>query len=150
MEMGAQHGSLKQWILRVASVLTGTLALGVAIWSTYLLIVGQSAVRVPVQVTVIPVTPREDLPTKTPDTTLVRERYQPAFVPLVGSGLLLVGLVIGQLRISWLGLIILVVFSVLFFFSVGAGLLPVAAALLILLGIIQYIGGSTPWRISEL
>lgn len=143
MEVGAQHSSLKRWILRVVSVLTGMLALGVAIWSTYLLVVGQPAVRVPVQVTVVPVTPRENIPIETPDTTIVREPYQPAFVPLVASGLLLVGLVIGQLRISWLGLIILIVFSILFFFSVGAGLLPVAAALLILLGIIQYISGST-------
>lgn len=52
--------------------------------------------------------------------------------------------IFGQLGVSWIDLAVLFGFSVLFLFSMGAGLLPVDITMLILLGIIQYLGGVNP------
>jgi hypothetical protein len=60
-----------------------------------------------------------------------------AFIGVLAAAMILVGLLKQKLLIAWSGLVVLFAYSVLFLFSVGAGLLPVAVLLLILLIIIR-------------
>lgn len=151
--MATERGSFKTWVSMAAAILAVFIAAGVAMWSAYLLVVGMPGVRVPVEIVhVTPEVPRTPLAATTEVSrgdatqearraTVVHEPYPPAIVPLLASGLMVIGLFIGRLRVSWIGLAILFGFSVLFLFSMGAGLLPVDITLLALLGIIQYLGG---------
>jgi hypothetical protein len=70
----------------------------------------------------------------------VNIRYDPiphALIGVLAAAMILVGLLKQKLLIAWSGLVVLFAYSVLFLFSVGAGLLPVAVLLLILLIIIR-------------
>lgn len=60
-----------------------------------------------------------------------------ALVGVLAAAMLLGGLLKQKLLIAWSGLLVLFAYSMLFLFSVGAGLLPVAVLLVILLIIIQ-------------
>jgi hypothetical protein len=63
-----------------------------------------------------------------------------ALVGVLAATLLLIGLLRQKLLIAWCGLLVLFAYSTLFMFSIGAGLLPGAILLLILLIIIQKVG----------
>ena len=68
----------------------------------------------------------------------VRFVQHPAgIVPLVAAALLLGGLLTRKLLIAWIGFAVLSLFSVLFLFGIGGGLLPVAGLLLICLAIVS-------------
>jgi hypothetical protein len=71
--------------------------------------------------------------------------YPAAAIPLLAAALLLSGLFARKwLPIAWAGIAILLIFSVLFLFSSGAALLPVAFVLLVLLVILQFIQWTPP------
>ncbi len=73
-----------------------------------------------------------------PTPVVTYEPYPPAVMYLVAAVLLVVGLVkFRWLPVAWLGLALLLTWSLLFLFSSGAEVLPAAAALLILLTVLQ-------------
>lgn len=70
---------------------------------------------------------------------LMKRRIEPSFRALwafLSAVMLISGLLMRKLTIAWLGLVILLVFSMLFLFGVGGGLLSIAGLLLILLSIV--------------
>lgn len=69
--------------------------------------------------------------------SMFQYHYIAGFFYTLAAGMIVGGLLHGKLRIAWYGLAFLFVISVLFVFSSGAALLPVVAALFILLIIIQ-------------
>jgi len=71
------------------------------------------------------------------ETIMFQYHYIAGLFYALAAVIIVVGLLYGKLRIAWYGLAFLSVISVLFVFSSGAALLPVDAALLILLIIIQ-------------
>ncbi len=64
-------------------------------------------------------------------------QHPAGIVPLVAAALLLGGLLTRKLLIAWIGFAVLSLFSVLFLFGIGGGLLPVAGLLLICLAIVS-------------
>jgi hypothetical protein len=66
-------------------------------------------------------------------------RAPQAVVPFLSTLMILGGLIIKRRVIAWLGTVILLVFSLLFVFGVGGIILPVAAAMLLLIAIIGVI-----------
>ena len=60
-----------------------------------------------------------------------------AFVPLVAVAMLLLGLLTRKKLMTWIGLAILLIFSLLFLFGIGGILLPVSGLLFISLVVIQ-------------
>jgi hypothetical protein len=66
-----------------------------------------------------------------------------AIWPLIAALLLVAGMLIHQKLITWIGWIGLTLFSGLFLFSIGGILIPVSAALLPLLVILQAWGGKS-------
>lgn len=71
------------------------------------------------------------------ETIMFQYHYFAGLFYALAALMIVGGLFFGKLRIAWYGLAFLFVISVLFVFSSGAALLPVDAALLILLIIIQ-------------
>lgn len=69
---------------------------------------------------------------------IVYQPYPAAAAPLLAALLFLLGLLIRKLALAWLGLTVLLVFSLLFLFSSGAALLPLVGVLLVLLTILQF------------
>jgi hypothetical protein len=110
-----------------ARLLAVTLTAGVAFRSVSLLVVGQaSTVVAEVPLGAAPAPPR-----------VVYEPYPPAVVPLGAAVLLLGGLLTGRLVVAWVGLAFLGAFALLFLFNMGAGLVPVAGLLLLLLLVVN-------------
>ena len=62
----------------------------------------------------------------------------PAFVPLLAATVLLLGLLIRKKLMAWIGLAILLAFSLLFMFGIGGILLPATGLLFTLLIVIQF------------
>lgn len=122
----------KAIIANVATIVAILLGAVVVIFTLRLLILGQAVTIV----TEIPITvDSQEIPSV---ASVEYVPYPAAIVPLIAVALLLSGLTMRkQLLIAWIGLAILFAFSVLFLFSSGAALLPVAGLLLILLTIIQ-------------
>lgn len=69
---------------------------------------------------------------------IVYHPYPAAAAPLLASLVCLLGLLIRKYVLAWFGLAVLLIFSLLFLFSSGAALLPVAGVLLVLLTILQF------------
>lgn len=64
--------------------------------------------------------------------------YLPAVIPLVAAIALIVGLLINRLPIAWISLVVLFLFSLLFFFSEGGGFLVYDLLLLLFMGVIYW------------
>ncbi len=117
--------------VRITNAITAVaifLAAGVALYGLFLSIVG-------VPGTSIPEVSLTDIPEKVQESP----QFSPApqgLVALLSAVMLISGLLMRKLTIAWLGLVILLVFSMLFLFGVGGGFLPIAGLLLILLSVV--------------
>lgn len=69
-------------------------------------------------------------------------RVPQAIVPFLCTLMIFGGLVVKRRIITWLGTIILLVFSLWFLFGVGGIILPVAGAILLLIAIIRVLDSS--------
>jgi len=112
-------------------LLTLLVTAAVALYALFLLLVG------------VPGTVVYEVPITTVPEPGIRGSMQfspapQALVAILAAGAILVGLLTRKMIIAWIGLLILFVFSILFLFGVGGGLLPVAGLLMILLAIIQW------------
>lgn len=116
-------------IQSITTLLAILISLIVIIYASKLLIVGQP-------VTIF----QEGIGTGQPFGPSVVEnvRYQPAIIPLIAGLVLLAGLLWKKTMIAWVGLGILVVFSILFLFSSGGAFIPAAGILLVLLLIMYF------------
>jgi hypothetical protein len=110
------------------------LAAGVALYGLFLAIVGvPGAVIREVSITEVPEKVQESL------------LFSPApqgLVALLSAAMLMSGLLMRRLTIAWLGLVILLVFSMLFLFGVGGGFLPIGGLLLLLLSVVTALRGT--------
>ena len=68
---------------------------------------------------------------------LVRKSYRPAIFPLISTLLMGAGLWWRKQMFTWTGIVILMIFSLLFLFSSGAFFLPLALILFVLLLLIN-------------
>lgn len=108
------------------------ISLYVAAYAIWLLIIGEQ------RTTVVETSITEGF-SQLPNVTAVEYvPYPVALIPLVAALLLLGGLLIRKFLIAWIGLAILIAFSLLFLFSSGGALLPWVAILFGLLGFDQY------------
>ena len=116
--------------LAIASLM----AVVVAFYALTLLVVGE-------KITIVPESPIEEINKTDPvPMTMSIEYipYPPAIIPLLAAVLLLAGLLGRNQLLAWIGLAILLVFSLLFLFSSGGILLPIAGLLLLLLPLINH------------
>lgn len=107
----------------------------VAFYAIALLVVGA-------QVTGVSETPIEEINNADPvplAMSIEYVPYPPAIVPLLAAVLMLTGLMGRKQILAWIGLGILLVFSLLFLFSSGGILLPIVGLLIILLPLINYL-----------
>lgn len=107
----------------------------VAFYAIALLVVGA-------QVTGVSETPIEEINNADPvpfAMSIEYVPYPPAIVPFLAAVLMLTGLIGRKKIFAWIGLGILLVFSLLFLFSSGAILLPIGGLLLVLLPLINYL-----------
>lgn len=120
-------------LLRIVTTTFACLiSLYVAAYAIRLLIIGE-------QRTTVVETPITEGISHLPNVTAVEYvPYPVALIPLVAALLLLGGLLIRKSPIAWIGLAILIAFSLLFLYSSGGVLLPWVAILLGLLGLDQY------------
>ncbi len=129
--MAKNHNHTRIAGLRIANATTAVaifLAAVVALYGLFLAIAG-------VPGTVI----REVSITEVPEKVQGSLQFSPSpqgLVILLSAAMLISGLLMRKLTIAWLGLVILLVFSMLFLFGVGGGLLPIAGLLLISLSIV--------------
>lgn len=117
----------KNIIAKVAIIATVVLAIIVATYSFFLLVVGQPW-------------------TVAYEDNIGRQieyiRAPQAIVPLLSAVMILGGLVVKQRVLAWIGTVILLIFSLLFMFGIGGILLPVAGVILLLVAIISVIDSS--------
>ena len=124
----------------VPTTMASLLAVVVAFYAITLLAVGETF-------TVVLETPIEEINEEfqiPKMMNIVHVPYPPAFVPLVAAALLLAGLLGRKQMLAWIGLGILLLFSLLFLFGNGGILLPIAGLLLILLLLINFIQKRSP------
>jgi len=105
------------------------LAISIAGFAIFLLIRGAPLLSVPVV--------EENVPLLEPVITYERP-YIPAIFPILGSVLVLWGVLIKKMIVAWLGAAILVVYSVLFVFSWGGIFLLPGLILVALLLVYQF------------
>lgn len=117
-------------IINSALVVSIVLAIVVALYALFLLANGQ-------QVIVVQEVPEGNMPPYG-ITTFESAPYPAAVIPLGAAIFLLGGLLTKKLWIAWIGLGVLLTFSILFLFSSGAAFLPIAGILLILIIIFQF------------
>jgi len=115
----------------MARVLAIVLSLAVIVYAANYLIFGAQISTVQE----IPEGSQEPLP----PAVVEYEPYPTAFIPLAAAVILIAGLWANKEMIAWMGWAILTVFSVLFLFSSGGGLLPLDGILLILLLAITFL-----------
>ena len=108
----------------------GLLALVTSTYGAYLLIVGVTVVAAPA----VPLGTASG-PTSTQAVTVVE-----GAIPIVAGGLILIGLVLRRIWLSWAGVVTTSLFAALFVFSIGGILIPVAAGLIVLLATITWTG----------
>ena len=119
----------KQRLLAVSRVLVLILAISVALYALNLLVVGQ----------------RLSVMQEGSSETYASSAPAPAASwPLISSLLLIAGMLMHQKAILWVAWMALTLFSLLFLFSIGGILIPVSAALLPLLVIMQIWSGRSP------
>ncbi len=117
----------RQRLLIASRVLVFILAFSALLYALNLLIVGQQVVGIQ------------------EGSTEAYVSYAPApaaIWPLIASLLLIVGMLVRQKIIIWIAWMALALFSFLFLFSIGGVLIPVSAALVLLLIVIQIMGTS--------
>jgi hypothetical protein len=115
-------------IARVAAIGVVLLALIIAAYGIYLLVVGVTVVSMPA----VPVgTPPGPASTATVPVML-------GVIPMTAGGLILVGLVVRRIWLAWLGAAVTSLFAGLLVFSIGGILVPVAAVLFVLLGVLTW------------
>lgn len=112
-------------IARAAEVGLVLLSLVFAAYGMYLLIVGVTIVSIPA----VPV----GSPPGPASTTTVP--VMTGVVPTIAGVLILAGLALRRIWLAWIGAAITLLFAGLLVFSIGGFLVPVAAALFVLLGI---------------
>jgi hypothetical protein len=122
----------QQAVLILAILLTVYIALQALRW----LVVGQA-------VTTVAEVASPQQPVQVVSVTYVP--YPAAAIPLLAAGLLLSGLFARKwLRMAWVGVATLLLFSVLFLFSSGAAFLPATFVLLVLLALLQLFQQTAP------
>lgn len=115
-------------IARVAAIGLVLLALIIAAYGVYLLVVGVTVVSMPA----VPVgNPPGPASTATAPVTM-------GVIPMIASGLILVGLALRRIWLAWLGAAVTSLFAGLSVFSIGGILVPVAAVLFVLLGVLTW------------
>jgi len=119
-------------ILKVASTTVNGLAAVLALYSLYLLLNGQI-------ISIVQESAIEEINNGVQNITIDREPYPAAILPLIASLMLMIGNMRKKQGLAWIGLAILLLFSLIFLFSSGATFLPVALLLLILLLIISFV-----------
>ena len=114
-------------LVTVATVAAILVAVAVALFAIYLLVIGQTGTLV------------REVPygQPLPPGAVVRMPYQPAVAPMLAAVLLIIGLLTKRLSIAWAGLALLFLFSGLAMFSWGLAFLPGAVLLLVLLLVIR-------------
>jgi hypothetical protein len=126
-------GRASRILKRAATVALLALALGIASYGLYLVVVGQQWMVV-----------QEAVPLDEPPGT-ARVETMPApqgLIPLAGGALIVGGIAARRLVLAWVGAAIITLFAALFLFSVGGILLAVAPVLLVLLSIVTWVDGS--------
>lgn len=117
-------------VSRAAAFGVVLLALVIAGYGLYLVVVGPTVGH-------MPAVPEGTQPG--PTTTGTVPALQ-GLIPVVGGGLVLAGLSLRRLWLAWAGALVASGFAGLFVFGVGGVLLPVAAALVVLLGVVTWAG----------
>ena len=112
-------------IAKVATIVTIILAIIIATYSLFLLIVGQ---------------PWSVVAEGNTSGQVEFVRAPQAILPLLSTVMILAGLVAKQHAITWIGAVLLLLFSLRFVFGVGGILLPAAGAMLFLIAIISMVG----------
>lgn len=109
----------------MATIVTIILAIIIATYSLFLLIVGQ---------------PWSVVAEGNTSGQVEFVRAPQAILPLLSTVMILAGLVAKQRAITWIGAVLLLLFSLRFVFGVGGILLPAAGAMLFLIAIISMVG----------
>jgi hypothetical protein len=131
-------------ILSSATILAVFLSILVAFYAIFLLSVGGRQ-------EIVPDTIHDDLARGVqPEVTIEYIPYPPAIVPLVASGLLLFGLIRRKIVFAWIGLGILLLFSLTFFFSDGGTFLPASYLLLIFLLVMNFTQEKRPYYSKQI
>ena len=117
-------------VARAAAIGTALLSLATTACGIYVLVVG-------VTVVATPAVPVGTAPGPTSSGTIV---VVAGVIPTVAGGLILIGLALRKLWLSWAGVAATSLFAALFVFSIGGILVPVAAALLVLLATLTWTG----------
>lgn len=119
-------------VVKGATLIAILLAVVVALYALFLLLVGEQRTVVPAEI------PISGAAQNVPQVSRVEYvPFPPAVVPLLASAMLLMGLLTRKLLVAWIGLAVLGVFAGLFLFGNGGILLPAVGLLLILLIIIS-------------
>jgi hypothetical protein len=116
--------------VRAAAIGVAVLAVGMAGYGLYLVLIGPES-------TVMPAVP---LGTPPGETTTRTVPAMQGLIPLAGGALVLVGLATRRLWLAWAGALVLALFAGLFVFGVGGVLIPFVGALLLLLSIVSWAG----------
>jgi hypothetical protein len=115
-------------IARLAAIGVVLLGLIIAAYGVYLLVVGVTVVSV----LAVPVgTPPGPASTATVQVMM-------GVIPMIAGGLILVGWALRRIWLAWLGAAVTSLFAGLFVFSIGGSLVPVAAVLFVLLGVLTW------------
>ncbi len=115
--------------MKIATAVAIVLATSVALYGLFLAIVGMPATLVQ------EVNPFEGTGG---EKTLIRYPVYHSLFGTISAVIIISGLLTRKMQITWIGFIFLLAYSILFLFSVGAGLLPMVVILLVLLIIIQH------------
>lgn len=122
-------------VSRAAAFGIGLVALFTAGYGIYLLIVGLTVVS-------MPAVPGGTPPGPTSTRTVpVLEGW----IPTIAGALILVGVALRRVWLAWAGALVVSIFAALFVFRIGGILAPVAAALLVLLGIVSWTAVTRIW-----
>jgi len=117
-------------VARAAALGVVLLALVIAGYGLYLVAVGATVVSMPAVPEGTPLGPTST------GTMPVLE----GLIPAVAGGLVVVGLVLRQIWLAWAAALVASLFAALFVFGIGGVLVPVAFALLVLLGVVTWMG----------
>lgn len=117
-------------VSRLAAFGVGLLAVATAGYGIYLLIVGVTLITTPA----VPLN-SPPAPTSTRTDPVIE-----GWIPTLAGGLMLVGLALRRTWLTWAGVLVVSLFAALFVFSIGGILVPVAVALLGLLGVMSWSG----------
>jgi hypothetical protein len=120
----------RRTVARAAALGVVLLALMVAGYGLYLLVVGVTVVSMPA------------VPEGTPPgpTSTGAMPVLQGLIPAVAGGLVMVGLVLRQIWLAWAGALLASLFAGLFVLGIGGAVVPVAVALLVLLGVVTWMG----------